>query len=458
MMSAIHGRLPCDAACRGERHVHHSQTLPCRTGRRRLHGVRNAGECRGAALMQPPAHPPAQSVPAPQRRRALAFVLTIGVLSLFADCTYEGSRSILGPYLGVLGASALAISSVTGFGELAGYALRLLSGRAADQTRAFWPIILTGYTVQMLSVPALALVHTWPQAAALLILERIGKGLRNPPRDALLSHAGRSLGGYGWAFGLHEALDQTGAVLGPLLVATVLSWRHDFRLAYAWLAVPALINLALVLRARRVYPRPQELEQAPPQATPPQRGYGHAFWLYLSAACLVAAGYADYPLIAFHLHAQDAVSGTWIAQAYALAMAVAGGGSLLFGRWFDRSGTRVLLPLTVAGALFAPLVFLGHAHWAAWLGVALWGLGMGVHESIIPAALAPRVDPARRASAYGLFTAAYGVAWFGGSVAIGALYQLSAGWLVAFCLLTQALALPLFARVARSAAPQGRAA
>lgn len=392
-----------------------------------------------------------------RKRQALSFVLTIGVLSLFADCTYEGSRSIVGPYLGLLGASALAISSVSGFGELAGYALRLFSGRAADRTQAFWPIILVGYVVQMLSVPALALVHTWPQAALLLILERIGKGLRNPPRDALLAHAGQSLGGFGWAFGLHEALDQAGAVLGPLLVAGVLTYRHDFRLAYTWLLLPALINLALVLRARSIYPRPQDLD--PASSMQAQTGaYGRGFWLYLTAACLVAVGFADYPLIAFHLHQHDAVPGTSIALAYALAMAVSGGGSLLFGRWFDRVGVKLLVPLTVLGATFAPLVFLAGPPWS-WLGVALWGLGMGVHESIIPAALASRVDPGRRASAYGLFTAGYGAAWFGGSVVIGALYQVSAGWLVAFCLLTQAAALPLFLRLARQdrrqSAPRG---
>jgi MFS family permease len=382
-----------------------------------------------------------------RKRQALAFVLTIGVLSLFADCTYEGSRSVLGPYLGLLGASALVISSVSGFGELAGYALRLLSGRAADRTQAFWPIILVGYSVQMLSVPALALVNTWPQAAALLVLERIGKGLRNPPRDALLAHAGQSLGGFGWAFGLHEALDQTGAVLGPLLVAAVLLWRHDYRLAYGLLLIPAIINLTLVLRARKVYPRPQDLEPAPQSEAAPHGTYGRGFWLYLLAASLVAAGFADFPLLAYHLHQHDALPGTWIAEAYALAMAVSGGGSLLFGRWFDRVGIRLLLPLTVAGALFAPLVFLAGPLWA-WLGVALWGLGMGVHESMIPAALALRVDPQRRASAYGLFTAAYGIAWFGGSVVIGLLYQVSLGWLVAFCMVTQVAALPLLANLA----------
>ena len=384
-----------------------------------------------------------------RKRQALAFVLTIGVLSLFADCTYEGSRSVLGPYLGLLGASALVISSVSGLGELAGYALRLLSGRAADRTQAFWPIILVGYSVQMLSVPALALAHTWSQAALLLVLERIGKGLRNPPRDALLAHAGQSLGGYGWAFGLHEALDQTGAVAGPLLVAAIMLWQHDYRLVYGLLLIPALINLALVLRARHTYPRPQDLGPTQRSVAASNTAYGRGFWLYLAAACLVAAGFADYPLLAYHMHQDEALPGTWIAEAYALAMAVSGGGSLLLGRWFDRIGTRLLLPLTVAGALFAPLLFLAGPMWA-WLGVALWGLGMGVHESIIPAALALRIDPQRRASAYGLFTAAYGIAWFGGSVVIGLLYPVSLDWLVVFCLGTQLAALPLFASLAVS--------
>lgn len=384
-----------------------------------------------------------------QRQRALRFVLLIGALSLFADCTYEGARGINGPFLGLLGASALVISSVTGFGELAGYLLRLFSGRTADATQSFWPIIVTGYVVQMASVPALALAHTWPQAAALIILERIGKGLRNPPRDALLSHAGQALGGYGWVFGLHEALDQTGAVIGPLLVAAVLAWKgHDFRWGFAVLLVPALINLTLVLVARRTYPKPQELVPVKHAQNVTGNRYDKRFWVYLAAAMLVAAGFADFPLLAFHLHAGGQFPGVEVSVAYALAMATAGAGSLLFGRWFDHAGLRVLLPLTVAGALFAPLVFLGGAP-AAWIGVALWGIGMGVHESIIPAAVAPMVAPEQRAGAYGLFTAGYGAAWFAGSVIIGWLYQVSLPALVAFCLLAQAAALPLIAWVAR---------
>jgi hypothetical protein len=156
------------------------------------------------------------------RRTALRFVVLIGILSFFADFTYEGSRSIIGPYLATLQATGTIVGVVTGLGELLGYSLRLVSGRWADATGRYWPITIFGYVVQMAAVPALALTGSWPAAAALIILERVGKAIRNPPRDVMLSHAGKQVGGYGWAFGLHEALDQFGAMFGPLAVAAVL--------------------------------------------------------------------------------------------------------------------------------------------------------------------------------------------------------------------------------------------
>ena len=375
---------------------------------------------------------------------AFRFVLLIGILSFFADFTYEGSRSVLGPFLAVLGASGTIVGVVTGFGELLGYGLRLVSGRLADATGRFWPITIAGYVVQMASVPALALVHSWPAAAALIILERVGKATRNPPRDVMLSHAAKQVGGYGWVFGLHEALDQFGAMFGPLAVAGVLSYRGDYHLAFAVLLVPALINLALVAAARLLYPRPQDLESSPPRIG--GSGLPRAYWVYLAAAALVAAGFADYPIMAFHLSRENVVTGDWIAIFYAVAMAVSGAGSLVLGRLFDRHGFPVLIALTLVSALFAPLVFLG-GFWLALLGAALWGIGMGVHESIIPAAVAPMVPVQRRASAFGLFTAGYGVAWFLGSAVIGVLYDVSVPAVVAFCIVTQVLAVPLFASV-----------
>lgn len=385
----------------------------------------------------------------PKRRRAaVRFVLLVGVLSFFADFTYEGSRSILGPYLASLQASAFIVGVVTGFGELAGYGLRLVSGRWADASGRYWPITIVGYIVQMVSVPALALTGSWPAAAALIVLERVGKAIRNPPRDTMLAHAGKEAGGYGWAFGLHEALDQFGALVGPLLVAAVLARRGDFHLAFATLAVPGAINLALVGVARALYPRPEDLERSPPAALGGR--LPSVFWVYLAGAALVAAGFADYPLIAFHLHRTGAAPGEWIAIFYAIAMAVSGTGSLVLGRLFDRLGFKVLIALTAISALFAPLVFLG-GFWTALIGAAVWGLGMGVHESIIPAAVAPMAAPDRRASAFGLFTAGYGLFWFLGSAAIGFLYDHSLAATVGFCVACELAALPFFIWVGRRA-------
>ena len=371
----------------------------------------------------------------------------IGVLSFFADFTYEGSRSILGPYLLSLQASAAVVGIVTGFGELAGYALRLVSGRFADVTGRYWPITIFGYVLQMTSVPALALTGSWPAAAALIILERVGKAIRNPPRDVMLSHAAKEVGGFGWVFGIHEALDQFGALCGPLAVAALLAVHGaDYHLAFAVLLVPAVVNLALVMLARWTYPRPQDLETTPPSVQP--KGLPRVYWVYLVGAGMVAAGFADYPLIAYHFSRVDVLSGESIAIFYAVAMAVSGAGSLAFGRLFDRYGFNVLIVLTLLGALFAPLVFLG-GYWVALAGAALWGLGMGVHESIIPAAVAPMVAPQRRASAFGLFTAVYGVSWFLGSAAIGILYDQSLSAAMVFCVVAELAAVPVFVWVGR---------
>jgi predicted MFS family arabinose efflux permease len=375
-----------------------------------------------------------------QASPALKFVLLVGVMSFFADFTYEGSRSIIGPYLGMLGAGAFAIAVITGAGEFLGYGLRLVSGRSADRTGRYWPITIGGYVLQMSVVPLLALAGSWQIAAVLIIAERVGKATRNPPRDAMLSHAAKEMG-YGWGFGVHEALDQFGAMFGPLLVALVLAVsNHDYKLAFAALAVPAVITLVLVVTARVFYPRPQDLSAGPAEVT--TAGLPRVFWIYLAAAALVAAGFADFPLIAYHFGQAHTVSAPVVPVFYAVAMAVSGIGSLVFGRLFDRAGIGVLIPLTVATAGYAPLAFLG-GFWAALAGVALWGLGMGVHESIIPAAVAPMVSPDRRASAYGLFTGAYGLAWMAGSIVIGALFYVSLTAVAVFAVVAELAAIPL---------------
>lgn len=180
---------------------------------------------------------------------AVKFVLMIGVLSFFADFTYEGARSVTGPFLAILGASATLVGFIAGLGELLGYGLRLVSGRLSERTGEFWPITLVGYVVQMSAVPLLALAPNWQVAGLLIVVERIGKAIRNPPRDVMLSHAAKQMG-YGWGFGLHEALDQFGALFGPLVVAGVLASRGSYRTAFAVLVVPAVVTLTFLVIAR----------------------------------------------------------------------------------------------------------------------------------------------------------------------------------------------------------------
>jgi MFS family permease len=264
----------------------------------------------------------------------------------------------------------------------------------------------------------------------------------------MLSHAGKEMG-IGWAFGLHEGLDQAGALIGPLVLALILAHSGEYRVAFATLLIPACITAVLIAVTKFLYPRPEDLEPHSPKMH--AAGLGRAFWIYLVGAALVAAGFADYQLIAFHLQKHGIASAIWIPIFYSAAMATSGAGSLLFGKLFDRFGVTVLIPLTLISIASAPLVFMGGFRLAL-AGAALWGLGMGVHESIIPAAVASMVPVERRPSAYGLFTAAYGIFWFLGSAAIGFLYDVSIQAAVVFCVATGAAALPFFFAVRRRVA------
>jgi predicted MFS family arabinose efflux permease len=388
---------------------------------------------------------------AARNRAALRMVVLFGVVSLFADMVYEGGRSISGPYLALLGASATAVGIVAGGGELLGYALRLVSGRLADATRAYWPITIAGYAVQMAAVPALALVGSWEAAAVLFVLERVGKAMRNPPRDAMLAVASKEIG-RGWAFGLHEALDQIGALVGPLLAAGVLALRGEYPLAFGILAIPAVITLGTLAITRFTYPTPAGASARKVDAR--TEGLPQAFWVYISGAALVAAGFADFSLMAFHFQSAGTVSSALIPIFYATAMGTSGLGSLLFGRLFDRRGIVVLVPLTAATAFFSPLAFLGGGL-AAFAGTILWGVGLGVHESIMQATVAQLVPESRVASSYGLFNLAFGIAWFAGSALMGILYDFSIPALVIFSVVIELASIPVFLRLRHHPALRG---
>ena len=370
-------------------------------------------------------------------KSALAFIIAFGFVSLFADMAYEGMRGISGPYLALLGASGTAVGIIAGTGELFGYLLRLVSGRIAERTGAYWALALAGYAVQMAAVPLMALAGVWWAAAALIILERTGKAIRNPAANTMLSRAGEKIG-QGWAFGLHEALDQTGALAGPLITALVLAHHGQYAHAFLWLGIPALLTVlsvaALAVRfsfAGHVV-RPSEKDT--------DGALSRTFWLYAASAGLLAFGFADWPLIAYHFAQARIVEPAAIPLLYAVAMASAGAGALVVGRLFDRHGFVVLVPAVLLAALVTPLVFLGGAL-AAIGGAICWGIAFGVESSVLNAGVAHLVAAHGRASAYGVFSAVFGIAWFLGSSLLGALYDISLPALVAVAVTMELAAL-----------------
>lgn len=377
------------------------------------------------------------------KRSGLAFIVAFGIVSLFADMAYEGMRGISGPFLATLGASGAAVGIIAGTGELFGYLLRLGSGKFAERTGLYWPLALAGYVIQMAAVPALALAGNWWTAALFIVLERTGKAVRNPAANTMMSGAGEHIG-QGWAFGLHEALDQTGALAGPLIAALVLAHHGHYSAAFEWLGIPAALTVLSVIVVSLRYPYAGQIARAKSQ-TAAQEGLTRAFWLYAASAALTAFGFVDYPLIAYHFTKAHVMSAALVPILYAVAMGASGAGSLVFGRWFDARGLVVLVPGLAITALAAPLTFLGGFDLAI-VGALCWGLALGVHDAIMNAAVATMVPGHVRARAYGYFTAIYGTAWFIGSGLLGLLYDQSLMLIVATSVVAQILALiPLFA-------------
>jgi MFS family permease len=374
------------------------------------------------------------------KKSAMFFIILMGVISLLADATYESARSLAGPYLNILGASAVVVGFAAGAGELFGYGLRFFSGLLTDKTQRYWTITIIGYIVNLFAIPALALANQWPLAVALMVAERIGKAIRNPARDAMLSSATSSVG-RGWGFAIHEAMDQIGAMLGPVIVMIVLAvTKNSYKHAYAFLAIPAGLAVTVLILSRVIYPHPQRLEkdtQAADDGKIPK-----IFWWYLAAVGLIAAGFADYPLVAFHIKQNAIFDDKWIPLLYAAAMGIDGIAALIFGRWYDKVGMLSLAAAVIIASFFSIFVFAASPVMLI-IGICIWGIGMGAQESIIRAVVADMVPKSKRGTGYGIFNAGYGICWFAGSLVIGFLYDVSLPLLIAFSMIAQLASVPL---------------
>lgn len=377
------------------------------------------------------------------KRKAFLFLLLLGLISLLSDFTHEGARSIYGPYLGLLGASVLVISFTSGLGEFIGQALRLVTGVIADKTKKYWVMMFVGYALNLLVIPLLMFVDAsiWEVAIILILLERVGKGIRAPAKSALISFTAPHLGA-GKSFALQEAMDQFGAFLGPLFVFLILNLNkgselQGYQLAFGLLGIFAILTLVILFIAKTKYPNPDDFE-----ANGVSRGFkgNKSFVLYMIAIMLIALGFIDYPILAYHMGTTSTIDVIYIPLLYALAMGVDAIAALIFGHYFDKKGILSLIISVLISVLIAPVFFLVDGTWGIIMGVILWGIGMGAQESILKAVISMMVSKEKRATAYGIFYTVFGSAWFLGSVAIGWLYTFNIIYMVIFSVLMELLA------------------
>lgn len=391
----------------------------------------------------------------------MLFIILFGIVSLFSDMTHEGASSIRGAYLSLLGASAATIGFISGLGELVGYSMRYVFGKLTDKSKQYWPMTIAGYLLDIIAVPALALVgeHGWIAACVLLVIQRMGKAIKKPAKDTIMSFAA-SQEGVGKSFGIQEVLDQIGAFIGPVLLYLVMLFKTEgttfeiYSTCFAVLAIPGAITLILLIVTRCKFPNPEHFEPEPKEYVPFK--IKKEFILYIAGISLFAFGFIDYSIIIMHVsrtysHLASGLSETSalvstgsLPLLYAGAMLVDAVAALFFGMMYDKNGVKALVWSTVISAPFAVFVFAFDSVPMLLIGVALWGVGMGAQESILKAAVTSMVPKASRATGYGVFECSFGAFWFLGSWLMGVLYDVSIPAMIAVSVIAQLAAIPLY--------------
>jgi MFS family permease len=383
---------------------------------------------------------PGFSLPPRSVSPAFTFVLMMGVVDFFGDTTYSGGASMNGPFLASLGAGAATVSIIGGCSEFLNYVTRGISGYIADRTGRYWPVVFFGYALNLVAVPAIALAGHWTLAAALVLLQGIGRGMRKPIVEAMLSYATQQHG-TGWVYAVHDSLDKAGRTAGPLVIAGVFFLNGDYRTGYALLAVPTVLALVSLTVARIRFPVPSRLEHG---RAATGKEFSSAYWLYMLAAVCFAAGVMNFELIAYHLSTSGVVGKNGVPLFLALATGIGAVLSLALGKLYDRVGLPVVIAAVALTAFFSPFVFLGGFELAL-LGMALWGIGQVTQDMLLKAVVAGILPEGKRNFAFGLFFAGYGGGWLVGSIATGLLYEQSRTALVVFAIVVQLASLPLFA-------------
>ncbi|MFA6357872.1 MAG: MFS transporter [Candidatus Omnitrophota bacterium] len=369
------------------------------------------------------------------KKTAFKLILLFGLVSLFGDIVYEGARSVNGPYLKTLGANAAMVGLVAGIAEFLGYGIRLVSGYFADKTRAYWLFTFLGYGM-LVSVPLLSLTGIWQIAVVFIIMERLGKAIRSPARDTILSQATKQVG-TGLGFAIAEVLDQIGAISGPLIFAIFFMFLGrgerslvDYQLGYSLLWIPLVLVIFCLIFAYRRVPNPELLE-ASVIKNPESDRLSRIFWIYTIFTFITTLGFANFALIGYHFKAKHILTDAQIPLFYALAMGVDALAALAIGRTYDIFKTKhknekaglITLIAIPAFSLFIPVLVFSEKFSLVLTGAIVWGIVMGFHETVMRSSIADLTSLKKRGTGYGIFNAAYGLAIFIGSLITGLLYE-----------------------------------
>lgn len=371
--------------------------------------------------------------------KPLKILILFGIVSLLADVTYEGTRSILGPFLNTLGATGFLIGIISGAGELIGYGIRIISGYLSDKTKKWWSFTIIGYGINLIAIPLLSITKNLSFASFLILLERFGKAIRTPSRDTILSFVSSKFG-HGKGFGIHEALDQIGAIIGPLIVWFIFYLNGGFKesfLTLGFFTIPCILILIFLKKNVSIEEHTFEYEKEPGKKI---------FYLYLFFIFFTTLGFLPFQLASYHLIKFNVFQIKLIPFLFSIAMATDAISSLISGFLFDKKGIKILIFVPVFTMVSIILIFLKNSIFC-FFGVLFWGFVLGMQESILRAGIAKISSIKKRGFYYGIFNSIYGFSFFIGSSTIGFLYDLNINFSILFSIFFNLISVLIFLKL-----------
>lgn len=388
------------------------------------------------------------------RKRAILLIILFGIISLLGDIIYEGARSVYGPYTKSIGMDIALVGLITGLAEFFGYFLRLVSGYLSDKSKGYWTFTILGYFL-LISVPLMAISTSWQIISVFIIFERIGKAIRSPAKDTLLSSATKHIG-TGLGFAIHEAVDQLGAILGPLVFSLILLLTKNlnneiigYRSSFLFMFFPFAILMILVIVSKIKVPNPEKLEIEDENT---DTKLSKTFWLYSAFTILTTMGFISFAILGYYFKEKNILTDAQIPFFYAIAMGVDGITALIIGKIYDKiktkynnskAGLKVLIIIPIITVIIPVLSFSGKI-WTAILSIMLWGIVMGCHETIMKSSIADLTHIKKRGTGYGIFNTFYGVSFFIAGTLFGFLYKLNLYVIILSIFILQILSLILY--------------